>query len=168
MNNHLRYLKFLLEQEWEPDRSVRDQTVPEPEFIVERIDEQQQDMTTGDYVVIQPRSVDGAHALLNDDKRRRYGAYILCRSGGRRLKGDWIDGEERVLGTINDTTREQEQWGGMTGEVEYILDTYADGGPDYGLTIPRGDWGRVDAGFGVTAVRIPIESRRIERAATAL
>lgn len=168
MNNPLRYLKLLIEQEWTVSRSVRDVDVPEPTVVVARADEQQQEMGTGDYVVVQPRGDNQQVPLINRDKRRRYRAYLVARSADRTLDGTFVDGEARVYGPVDETTLEQEQFAGMTGELEYIIDENAAGGPDYGLTIPTGGWERLEPAFGVYAARMPVELRRLERDATAV
>lgn len=156
--NYLEELRWLIEDRWQPDRGSR-VPVPQPEVLISR-ETQEQTLTVHDFVVIEDNGGD-IERTLTDQTHKTFRTSIIARTASRRESGTYIDGEDRLYGTFDPETREQERYGGMTGEIEKILDDEIDGGPNFYVVIPDSGWQRMESEFGIWAARLDVELRAL-------
>jgi len=163
--NYLEELRWLVEERWEEsaeDVEGRERDVPLPEVIVDR-DEQRQSLDKKEYIVIEERTGGELQYFLSQHRQNLFRASILVRAASRRWNGDYIDGQTRVYGEFDETERSHECYGGMTGEIERIIELEMDGGPNFDVIRPAEGWQRVDSAFGVWAARLPVNLRITEK-----
>jgi hypothetical protein len=157
--NYLEELRWLIEDRWTPDpNGVDRESVPEPEVVVDR-SVQEQNLETQDFVVVEERAGGDHERTLRNQRQKTFRASILARSANRTFNGEFIDGQSRLYGEFDETTRSHPDFGGMTGEIERILDEEIDGGPNYDIIIPDSGWARVESTYGVWAARIDVDLR---------
>jgi len=161
--NYLEELRWLLEDQWTPDPVgvQRTESVPVPEIVIED-DEQDHELSTQDYVVVEERTGGDRDWALNQSLHKTFRASLLVKSDNRRFDGEYIDGQERVYGVFDETNRSHGEYGGLTGEVERILDNEIDGGPNFDIIIPDSNWERLDKYYGGWAARLDVDLRSSE------
>lgn len=129
----IQYVEYILDNEWEESIDGRWNDVPEP-WLGRENENTKETLRTKDVVEVQDGgSMSKEPASLGWlEETKEYLVTIDIRTADRRLAGEKIDGRVRLEGERNENN-ESERYGGLTGEVERILDLHRRGDKEYDL-----------------------------------
>lgn len=128
--NKIEFVKLLIDQNWKADVTGRDHSVPKPRIVssgeAKRTQLQNQDEL---YVKDGGNTTKETAGLEWEAERQTEQVAIEVRTIGDR------GGRRRLTGDVDDTTLESEDYGGLVGEVERIVDVHRRGEGDYQAVI---------------------------------
>lgn len=142
------YVRWLLDNNWTPDRSAdgRVKDVPKPNIIRENRTRKERGRTA-ESVVVKDGGPTGREPVgfgwVAENLESRVS--LDCRAKDRKDGGTNVDGYERLFGYRNDAEPgsgddqyglapgEAESWGGIVGEIAYILASVRDGDQEFDL-----------------------------------
>lgn len=128
----LQYAHWLMDSNWTPSVSGRYQNVPKPQLVYQSSEERRR-ISTGDEDTLIIR--DGGpiskepQGLRWDSERKLSRVTLDLRTSG---SAGSVNGRQRMFG-VRDSSGVSEDYGGLTGEVERIIDEVRRGDKEYDL-----------------------------------